>query len=112
MLFYAANGISIWFLTALSDNSCDCICSSEIFRVNAFIGFYLRMEALLKMKEYKILLNDIEKFFGKMEEYSGTLWEYRDGKGSKDHGFASYVLSVILDSLDAAGEKYQLMNGC
>ena len=29
VLFYAANGISIWFLTALSDNSCDCICSSE-----------------------------------------------------------------------------------
>ena len=28
-VFYAANGISIWFLTALSDNSCDCICSSE-----------------------------------------------------------------------------------
>ena len=86
-------------------------CSSEIFRVNAFIGFYLRMETLLKMEEYKILLSDIEKFFDKMEGYSGTLWEYRDGKGSKDHGFASYVLSVILDSLDATGEKYQLMNG-
>ena len=69
------------------------------------------METLIKMEEYKILLSDIEKFFGKMEGQSGMLWECRDGKGRKDHGFASYVFSVILDSLDATGEKYQLMNG-
>lgn len=76
-------------------------CDAEIFRVNAFIGFYLRLETLLKMREYKLVLNDVENFFGKMEEMSGTLWEYRDGKGSKDHGFASYVTVVIKEALNA-----------
>lgn len=71
----------------------------EIFRVNAFIGAYLRMETLLKMEEYELVLQNIEGFFGKMEEYTETLWEYRQYKGSQDHGFASYVLVVIEEAL-------------
>lgn len=67
----------------------------EIFEVNAFIGAYLRMEVLLKMEEYELVLRDIEAFFGRMEEKTGTLWEYREFKGSQDHGFASYALVVI-----------------
>ena len=73
----------------------------EIFEVNAFIGAYLRMETLLKMKEYHLVLKDIEGFFGAMEEKTGTLWEYHQYKGSQDHGFASYVLVVIEEALKA-----------
>ncbi len=71
----------------------------EIFEVNAFIGAYLRIEALLKMGEYELLLRDIKAFFGKMEQYTGTLWEYREYKGSQDHGFASYALVAIREAM-------------
>lgn len=71
----------------------------EIFLVNMFIGAYLRMEALLKMNEYQLVLKDVIGFFGNMESYTGTLWEYKQHKGSYDHGFASYALVVIQEAL-------------
>ena len=67
----------------------------EIFEVNAFIGAYLRLEALLKMGQKELVLSDIRSFFGQMSEHTGTLWEYRQEKGSKDHGFASYALVAM-----------------
>lgn len=71
----------------------------EIAEINAFIGAYLRLEALLKLKEYKLVLRDVKEFFGQMEVETGTLWEYRENKGSRDHGFASYALVAILKAL-------------
>lgn len=72
----------------------------EIFPVNAFIGAYLRMDALLKMGKYQQLLSDIEGFFGHMSAKTETLWEYREwNKGSHDHGFAAYVYAVIKETL-------------
>lgn len=71
----------------------------EILEVNAFIGAYLRLETLLKMQEAELLLHDVKGFFGTMEEYTGTLWEYRQFEGSYDHGFASYALVVIEQAL-------------
>lgn len=71
----------------------------EIFPINMFIGAYLRMEALLQMKEYELVLRDMEGFFGNMEKYTGTLWEYKQHKGSYDHGFASYALVVMETAL-------------
>lgn len=71
----------------------------EIAEINAFIGVYLRLEALLKMKEYKLVLRDVKEFFGQMERETGTLWEYREKKGSRDHGFASYALVAIRKAL-------------
>ena len=73
----------------------------EIFEVNAFIGAYLRLEALLKIGEYHLVLRDIDEFFGKMEIETGTLWEYRQHKGSRDHGFASYALVAIRKAIEA-----------
>ena len=73
----------------------------EIFEVNAFIGAYLRLEALLKIGEYRLVLRDIDEFFGKMEIETGTLWEYRQHKGSRDHGFASYALVAIRKATEA-----------
>ncbi len=67
----------------------------DVAEINAFIGAYLRLEALAKMKEYKLLLRDVEEFFGCMEQETGTLWEYRQHHGSRDHGFASYVVKVM-----------------
>lgn len=77
----------------------------EIFEVNAFIGAYLRMDVLLKMKEYRLVLSNVEEFFGKMAKYTGTLWEYREFKGSHDHGFASYAYAVIKKALEGLKEE-------
>ena len=76
----------------------------EIMEVNAFIGAYLRLETLHQMREYELLLEDVKGFFGKMEEYTGTLWEFRDFTGSMDHGFASYALVAIQQGLNGGAK--------
>jgi len=68
----------------------------EIHPINAFIGAYLRLEVLLKLEEYRLVMRDIADFFGCMEAETGTLWEYRQEKGSKDHGFASFACVALL----------------
>lgn len=57
--------------------------------VNAFIGMYLRICVLMKLGERKILGQDLKEFFGEMVASTGTLWEYKQHRGSYDHGFAS-----------------------
>ena len=79
----------------------------EIMEVNAFIGAYLRLEALLKLEEYELLLKDVVGFFDNMGEYTETLWEYRQYKGSCDHGFASYALVAIEKAVKGLGMKQE-----
>lgn len=67
----------------------------EYTPINAFIGFYLRMMVLLGMEKYELLLYDIKDFFYNMAKTTGTLWEYKEGLGSRDHGFASFVAYII-----------------
>ncbi|MBP3301301.1 MAG: hypothetical protein J6M34_07365 [Clostridia bacterium] len=76
----------------------------DIEPINAFIGVYLRMEALLKLEKYDLLISDIREFFGAMEQETGTLWEYRQGTGSRDHGFASYALVAMYKALRGGKE--------
>ncbi len=73
----------------------------EIEPINAFIGVYLRLEALLKLDEKALVLKDIEDFFGNMERLTGTLWENRFIHGSLDHGFASYAAVAMMKALEA-----------
>ena len=73
--------------------------------VNAFIGRYLRMQTLLMLGEYEILLENVGTFFSGMAETTSTLWEYKDGKGSKDHGFASYAAVAIAEALKGLKKK-------
>lgn len=72
----------------------------EIAEINAFIGAYLRLEALIKLEKYDLLLKDIKDFFGNMERTTGTLWEYRQRHGSRDHGFASYALVAMMKAIE------------
>lgn len=67
--------------------------------VNAFIGFYLKMCALMKMGERELLSSAVKEFFGGMVESTGTLWEYAQKRGSHDHGFASYA-AVAIDFIE------------
>ena len=72
----------------------------EIEVINAFIGVYLRLEALLKIEEYDLVISDVESFFGHMEKLTGTLWENRFIHGSLDHGFASYAAVAMMKALN------------
>ncbi len=71
----------------------------DIEEINAFIGVYLRLEALLKLGEHTLVLSDIKDFFGRMEQLTGTLWENRAVHGSLDHGFASYAAVAMMKAL-------------
>ncbi len=62
---------------------------------NAFIGLYLRMNVLMNMNDSKLLAKNLETFCIDMSRTTGTLWEYRNGYGSLDHGFSSYVALTI-----------------
>ena len=52
------------------------------------------------MKEYDLLLHDVKRRFGKMEQDTGTLWEYRIHKGSHDHGICAHVAAAIQTGLN------------
>ena len=67
--------------------------------VNAFIGLYLRIYALMELGEKELLANDIKSFFGGMVASTGTLWEYKQHKGSYDHGFTSFS-ALAIDYVD------------
>ena len=63
--------------------------------VNAFIGLYLRIYALMQRGEKELLKENLKSFFGGMVASTGTLWEYKQLKGSHDHGFASFAALAI-----------------
>ena len=63
--------------------------------VNAFIGLYLRISALMKLGMKDVLKEDLKTFFGGMVESTGTLWEYKQFKGSFDHGFTALCALAI-----------------
>lgn len=60
-----------------------------------FMGIYLKLELLLKRKEFEIAKKYIIDIFYDMAIATGTLWEQRGLKGSLDHGFPSYVTLLI-----------------
>ena len=63
--------------------------------VNAFIGLYLRILTLMALGEKEMLSFDLKSFFGGMVASTGTLWEYKQLKGSHDHGFSSLAAMAI-----------------
>lgn len=63
--------------------------------VNAFIGLYLRMAVLKNLGDEALLQENIKAFFGGMSQKTGTLWEYKETHKSLDHGFASFVATLM-----------------
>lgn len=67
----------------------------EIYPSNAFIGNYLRLDVLTRYGLKKQCLEEIEGYFLKMAEKTGTLWENMTDYASCNHGFASYIAYLI-----------------
>lgn len=66
-----------------------------VYRSNAFIGNYLRLELLLRYGYKAQVLQNCRDFFTKMAEMTGTLWEHSAVTCSLDHGFASMAAYYI-----------------
>lgn len=76
----------------------------EIAFSNAFIGNYLRIIILLRLKQFDKVISDIKGYFLKMASFTGTLWEYDDIEtikkyGSMNHGFASFAGVALVYAL-------------
>ncbi len=67
----------------------------DVAKANALTGIYVRMELLMRWGEYERLAQNIRGYFGEMAKMTGTLWEFMEGKGSRDHGFTSYAAVAI-----------------
>lgn len=67
----------------------------DVFRANAFIGNYLRMDILSRYGLQSQLLNEVQEYFYYMAERTGTLWENMSAHASCNHGFASYLGHIL-----------------
>ena len=80
----------------------------DVYRANAFIGNYLRMDILSRYGLQKQMLNEIQDYFYGMAELTGTLWENMSSHASCNHGFASYLAHVLYrDVLGVYNIDYQ-----
>ncbi len=71
----------------------------RVFPANMFIGYYLRLSSLLADGEYAKVIEECRLYFGKMALYTGTLWEYDSFYASLTHGFTSFAVNLIVESL-------------
>lgn len=73
----------------------DQVTCPTVFRANAFIGNYLRMDILSRYNLQSQLLSEIQDYFYSMAELTGTLWENMQSHASCNHGFASFIGYVL-----------------
>lgn len=81
--------------TEFGPNRDDKIIYPDVFRANAFVGNYLRMDILSRYGLQTQLLTEIQDYFYNMARQTGTLWENMDAHASCNHGFASYLGHVL-----------------
>ncbi len=67
----------------------------NVFKANAFIGNYLRMDILSRYGSKNQLMSEIQDYFYSMAQRTGTLWENMGTQASCNHGFASYLGHVL-----------------
>jgi len=77
----------------------------EVEPADALMGIYLRLELLSggTDEERAAVVNEIRDYFGERSAKTGTLWEYREAKGSLDHGFSSFALVCLRRALGLTG---------
>jgi alpha-L-rhamnosidase len=81
--------------TEFGPNRNEAVTYPDVFRANAFIGNYLRMDILSRYGLQPQLVSEIQDYFFYMAEQTGTLWENMSAHASCNHGFASYLGHVL-----------------
>lgn len=70
-----------------------------VFKSNAIVGNYLRLEILLRNNFHKLAIGECKTFFDFMARRTSTLWEHSYAYGSLNHGFASVAANYIVECL-------------
>ncbi len=70
-----------------------------VYKSNAFIGNYLRLDFLSANGYAEKALSECKDYFVYMAKRTGTLWENDTPYASCNHGFASYAANIILRGL-------------
>ena len=68
----------------------------EIYKANAIIGNYLRMDLLSRYGLTAGMFAEARAYYLPMAELTGTLWEYDDTRKSCNHGFASHAAHLFV----------------
>lgn len=75
----------------------DTITYPNIYRSNAFIGNFLRLDYLRREGRVVQTLEECRDYFGYMAERTGTLWEHAGSEASCNHCFASYAAQFLVE---------------
>ncbi|MBE6616646.1 MAG: hypothetical protein E7627_01695 [Ruminococcaceae bacterium] len=67
----------------------------DVHRSNVIVGFYLRLELLMRLGYNDQVIDDCRALFGPMARLTGTLWENCTLGASLNHGFASTAAIYI-----------------
>nr|MBQ4318869.1 hypothetical protein [Clostridia bacterium] len=79
---------------------------AELERLDLFPGLLVRTELLHRMGLYEMNLSEIAEMFGvRMAAVTGTLWEHRDGSGSRNHGISSSIACIIAEELEKLNKQ-------
>lgn len=76
----------------------------DVYSSNAFIGNYLRLAILNREELHQQVLDEVTQYFYPMSIKSGTLWEHDSPHASLNHGFASYIINIVIESLSGLKE--------
>lgn len=68
----------------------------NVYKSNVFIGDYLRLRILLRYGYNQKVYDETISYFYNMAIITGTLWEHDSTFASLNHGFASYILNIII----------------
>ncbi len=71
----------------------------DISEPNAMYGIYMRLDLLMREGDVRRLTDECVKYFYKMAERTGTLWEHNSPHASCIHGFASYAAIWLVFAL-------------
>ncbi len=86
-------------ITEFGPDRNDSIIYPNVFKANAFIGNYLRMDILSRYGLNNQLVKEIQEYFHYMAERTGTLWENVHSQASCNHGFASYIGHLLYQDI-------------
>jgi alpha-L-rhamnosidase len=104
---------ALWkkLISEFGPNRNDAVTYPRVFRANAFMGNYMRMDLLSRYGLQTQLLPEIQDYFHAMADRTGTLWEHMQNHASCNHGFASYIGHVLyrdvlgISHIDYAGKE-------
>jgi alpha-L-rhamnosidase len=91
-------------------NRDDAVTYPAVFRANAFMGNYMRVDLLSRYGLQTQLLPEIQDYFYHMADKTGTLWEHMSNLASCNHGFAAYAGHILyrdvlgISHIDYAGK--------